>query len=171
MEKPEAALMWLLSRMLRISWNNKTKVDWLTATGVTWSLIRTKWKRQRKYMGHINRGSGMEKLTLSGKNIRHERIRKIYLESVNSWAINFYIRNITSLKYLLKEMSEDTITNVCFRLVSWWSFKINYNLSEQLKNINEMYPMKGIAFRLLLIFMHYSNWTSRSASSKLSADE
>ena len=67
-KKIEAAEMWFIRRMLRISWTEKkTNVNILREGNVQRSLLKTIRKRQREFLGHVCRRRGLEFLPLTGK--------------------------------------------------------------------------------------------------------
>ena len=91
-KKLEAAEMWFLRRMLQISWTEKISNDEVTRrAGVTPSLINTVRRRQMKFVGHVYRKDGIEKIAMTG-NIEGKRSRGrqrlTYFQSLNSWATN-----------------------------------------------------------------------------------
>ena len=87
--KLEAAEMWFLRRLLRISWKEKKSNEVvLKEAGVGRSLIRTIRKRQMQFLGHLNRHKGLEHLALTGKlegKRGRGRPRATYLENLNRW--------------------------------------------------------------------------------------
>jgi len=67
-KKLEAAEMWLYRRMMRISWIKKVSNEKvLQMVKKERSLLRTIRKRQLKFVGHVIRKEGLEKLILEGK--------------------------------------------------------------------------------------------------------
>ena len=67
-KKIEAAEMWFIRRMLRISWTEKkTNVNVLREGNVQRSLLKTIRKRQMEFLGHVCRRRGLEFLSLTGK--------------------------------------------------------------------------------------------------------
>ena len=67
-KKIEAAEMWFIRRMLRISWaEKKTNVNVLREGNVQRSLLKTIRKRQMEFLGHVCRRRGLEFLSLTGK--------------------------------------------------------------------------------------------------------
>ena len=65
--KLEAAEMWLLRRMLRIPWTaRRTNQQVLQMARTSRSLMTTIRKRQLRYLGHVLRGSSLEKHCLLG---------------------------------------------------------------------------------------------------------
>ena len=68
-KKIEAAEMWFIRRMLRISWTEKkpnVNVNVLREGNVQRSLLKTIGKRQMEFLGHVCRRRGLE-LSLTGK--------------------------------------------------------------------------------------------------------
>ena len=64
----EAAEMWFIRRIMRISWTEKKSNDEvMEMAGCKRSLLKTIRKRQLQFFGHINRADGLEKQILSGK--------------------------------------------------------------------------------------------------------
>ena len=116
----EAAEMWFIRRMLRISWRaKKTNEFVLKKAGVKRSLNQTIRKRQMEFVGHLNRHKGLEHLALTGKiNGKRSRgkPRITFLESLNSWATENKMDNISFLR--LSENRDNwhnVITDVCSR--------------------------------------------------------
>ena len=67
-KKIEAAEMWFIRRMLRISWTEKkTNVNVLREGNVQRSLLKTIKKRQMEFLGHVCRRRGLEFLSLTGE--------------------------------------------------------------------------------------------------------
>ena len=116
----EAAEMWFIRRMLRVSWTEKkTNEAVLDDAGVKRSLIKTIRKRQLQFLGHLNRHKGLEHLALTGKiegKRSQGRQRTKYLNSLNKWTTNNGLDNNRFLR-----ISDDReewrvmITDVCFR--------------------------------------------------------
>ena len=112
--------MWFIRRMLRISWRaKKTNEFVLKKAGVKRSLNQTIRKRQMEFLGHLNRHKGLEHLALTGKiNGKRSRGRPriTFLESLNSWATENKMDNISFLR--LSENRDNwhnVITDVCSR--------------------------------------------------------
>nr|CAB3263295.1 uncharacterized protein LOC108950266 [Phallusia mammillata] len=64
----EAAEMWFLRRMMRISWTMKLRNDTvLQRAGTTRQLMRTIVTRQVRFLGHVLRKKQLEHLVLTGK--------------------------------------------------------------------------------------------------------
>ena len=67
-EKLEAVEMWLLRRMMRISWVERvTNEQVLQRAGTKRELKKTIRQRQMKFLGHVMRQEQMENLCLTGK--------------------------------------------------------------------------------------------------------
>jgi len=85
----EAAEMWFLRRILRISWTDKVKnEEVLRRADVTKKLVQTIRKRQLSFLGHVYRKDDLERAVLTGriKGKRDRgRQRLTYLESLNTW--------------------------------------------------------------------------------------
>ena len=119
-KKLEAAEMWFLKRMLRISWTEKISSDEFTRRArVTPSLINTVRMRQMHFVGHVFRKDGIEKTSMTGK-IEGERgrgrQRLTYLQSLTNWATNNQINN-TSLLRMAEDRQDwrDMVADVCNR--------------------------------------------------------
>ena len=119
-KKLEAAEMWFIRRMLRISWTERKSNDAvLDDAGIKRSLIKTIRKRQLQFLGHLNRNKSLEHLVLTGKiegKRSPGRQRTKYLNSLNKWATKNELDNNRFLR-----LSEDRdewramITDVCLR--------------------------------------------------------
>ena len=100
--KLEAAEMWFLRRLLRISWKEKKSNEAvLVEAGVGRSLIKTIRKRQMQFLGHLNRHKGLEHLALTGKiegKRGRGRPRVTYLESLNRWVTGKNQSNVGFLR-------------------------------------------------------------------------
>ena len=88
-KKLEAAEMWYIRKMMRISWTEKrSNESILKEISTERSLIKTIRKRQLEFLGHIYRHKGLEHLTLTrkieGKRSRG-RQRITFVGSLNSW--------------------------------------------------------------------------------------
>ena len=96
-KKLEAAEMWFIRRMLRVSWTEKKTNDAvLDDAGVGRSLIKTIRKRQLQFLGHLNRAKGLEHLVLTGKiegKRSRGRQRTKYLNSLNNWTTKNELNN------------------------------------------------------------------------------
>ena len=85
----EAAEMWYIRRVMRISWTEKkSNKEVMEMAGYKRSLLKTINKRQLQFLGHIGRADGMEKQLLCG-NIcgtkgRGRQLTK-YTDSLNSY--------------------------------------------------------------------------------------
>ena len=67
-KKIEAAEMWFIRQMLRISWTEKKpNVNVLREGNVHRSLLKTIRKRQIAFLGHVCRRRGLVCLSLTGK--------------------------------------------------------------------------------------------------------
>ncbi|GFN91410.1 endonuclease-reverse transcriptase [Plakobranchus ocellatus] len=111
--------MWLIRRMMRISWTEKRSNELvLKEANLERSLIKTIRQRQLEFLGHINRHKGLEPLAITGKiegKRSRGRQRITFIENLKSWAIgkgsnNNFIR-LTENRYEWKNM----IANVCSR--------------------------------------------------------
>ena len=119
-KKLEAAEMWFLRRMLRISWKEKKSNETvLQQSGIRRSLIKTIRRRQLEFLGHINRGRGLEHLALTGRiNGTRDRgcQRLTYLGTLNCWATQ---KQQTNIEFLRVSDDRDAwrsmITDVCLR--------------------------------------------------------
>ena len=64
----KATEMWMLRRMLRISWTERvTNDEVLRRAGYNRSLLLTIRRRQLSFLGHVIRKEGLEELALTGK--------------------------------------------------------------------------------------------------------
>ena len=64
----EAAEMWYLRRIMRISWTEKkSNEEVMEMAGYKRSLLKTIRERQLNFFGHINRADGIEKRLLCGR--------------------------------------------------------------------------------------------------------
>ena len=85
----EAAEMWYIRRILRISWTEKkTNEEVLEMAECTRSLLKVIRQRQLKFFGHVNRSDRLEKKLLCGKiNGRKGRGRQRtkYTDSLSSF--------------------------------------------------------------------------------------
>ena len=112
--------MWFLRRMLRISWKEKKSNETvLQQSGIRRSLIKTIRRRQLEFLGHINRGRGLEHLALTGRiNGTRDRgcQRLTYLGTLNCWATQ---KQQTNMEFLRVSDDRDAwrsmITDVCLR--------------------------------------------------------
>ena len=67
-KKLEAAEMWFIRRMMRISWTEKrSNESILKEINTERSLIKTIRKWQLEFLGHIYRDKGLQHLALTGK--------------------------------------------------------------------------------------------------------
>ena len=85
----EAAEMWFLRTILRISWTERvSNEDVLRRADVEKKLIKLVRKRQLSFLGHIYRKDDLERAVLTGKiegKRDRGRQRLTYLESLNTW--------------------------------------------------------------------------------------
>ena len=64
----EAAEMWYIKRIMRISWiEKKSNKKVMEMAGYKRSLLNTIRKRQLQFFGHINRADGLQKQIFRGK--------------------------------------------------------------------------------------------------------
>ena len=119
-KKIEAAEMWFIRRMLRISWaEKKTNVNVLREGNVQRSLLKTIRKRQMEFLGHVCRRRGLEFLSLTGK-VEGKRDRGkqriTFLDSLCNSATGGQSKGLNFLK-----LSDDRnvwrgmVANVCSR--------------------------------------------------------
>ena len=84
-----ATEMWLLHKMLRISYVDKTRnEEVLERAGTTRSLVKEARERQAVFSGHVMRGKELEHLVTTGKTDRKRsrgRQREKILDSVTVW--------------------------------------------------------------------------------------
>jgi len=90
MEKQiEAAEMWFLRRMLRISWTERmSNQEVLEKARTERFIIKLIRKRQLEFLGHIMRKGELENLSVTAKiNGRHDRGRQrlTYIASLSKW--------------------------------------------------------------------------------------
>ena len=72
-KKLEAAEMWFLRRILRISWKEKrSNQEVLEMANAERTLIKTIRRRQMKFMGHVYMKGGIEHLSLTGNCSKKE---------------------------------------------------------------------------------------------------
>ena len=84
----EAAEMWYIRRIMRISWTEKKTKEVMEMAGYKRSLLKTIRKRQLQFFWHINRADGLEKQILSGKicgTKSRGRQRKKYTDILNNF--------------------------------------------------------------------------------------
>ena len=119
-KKIEAAEMWFIRRMLRISWTEKKpNVNVLREGNVQRSLLKTIRKRQMEFLGHLCRRRGLEFLSLTvkveGKRDRGKQ-RITFLDSLCNSATDGQSKGLNFLK-----LSDDRdvwrcmAANVCSR--------------------------------------------------------
>ena len=111
--KIEAAEMWFLRRMLRISWTeHKTNEEVLNTANTSRSIIRTIRCRQMEFLGHFVRHHHVEiegKITLVKSKEEEDgrgRQKITYLQSLNKWATN-------------NTLSCNELIHVCNNRVAW----------------------------------------------------
>ena len=87
-EKFEAAELWFLRRMIKISWMKRmSNESVLNMAGTTRSLLVTIRKRHLNFIGHVARKNGLEKLAIEGRIKRRRargRQRTPFMESLTS---------------------------------------------------------------------------------------
>ena len=79
----EAAEMWFLRRMLRISWIDKvSNEEVLRKARVKRNLMKVIRKKQMQFLGHAMRSKGMQNLMLTGKIEENQRktTTKVYYQ-------------------------------------------------------------------------------------------
>ena len=85
----EAAEMWFLRRMMRISWTERmTNKEVLERAGIKRFLLKAIRKRQLEFLGHVMRKEGLENLSVTGKiNGKRSRGRQrlTYIASISRW--------------------------------------------------------------------------------------
>jgi len=116
----EAAEMWFIRRILKISWmERKSNEEVLAMSGYKRTLLTTIRKRQLKFFGHLNRADGLEKRLLCGKisGVRSRgKQRMKYTDSLN----NFTTKKQSSINDLIRKASDrdewkSMIADVCSR--------------------------------------------------------
>jgi len=122
----EAAEMWFLRRMFRVSWTDHVANEAvLRKAGREKSLLKCIRKRQMQFLGHIMRKDGLENLTITGKiegKRSRGRQRITYLESLSKWIasqIPESERNEASKQELLKRTRDRNL----------WTTTITYVLT------------------------------------------
>ena len=119
-KKLEAAEMWFIRRVMRISWTEKkSNESVLKEANLERSLIKTLRQRQLQFLGHICRHKGYEHLAITGKiDGKRDRGRQriTFMKSLNSW-----VSKCDSNNDLLKMTDNRSewrvmIANVCSRL-------------------------------------------------------
>ena len=117
--KLEAAEMWFLRRMMRISWTEKkSNESVLREANLERSLIKTIRERQLKFLGHICRHKGLEHLAITGKiegKRSRGRQRITFLDSLSAWVGqlggNNNLLGLTEDRFEWRTM----VANVCSR--------------------------------------------------------
>ena len=121
----EAAEMWFIRRMLRISWTEKkTNVNVLREGNVQRSLLKTIRKRQTEFLGHVCRRRGLEFLSLTGK-VEGKRDRGkqriTFLDSLCNSATGGQSKGLNFLKLSDdRDVWRGMVANVCSRSGTWW---------------------------------------------------
>ena len=109
----EAAEMWYIRRIMRISWTEKkSNEEAMEMAGYERPLLKTIRKRQLQFVGHINRADGLEKQILSRKICgikRRGRQRTKYTDSLN----NFETRKNLPTMSLPAELTTERIARPC----------------------------------------------------------
>ena len=119
-KKIEAAEMWFIRRMLRISWaEKKTNVNVLREGNVQRSLFKTIRKRQMEFLGHVCRRRGLEFLSLTGK-VEGKRDRGkqriTFLDSLCNSATGGQSKGLNFLKLSDdRDVWRGMVANVCSR--------------------------------------------------------
>ena len=105
-KKIEAAAIWFIRRMLRISWTEKKpNVNVLREGNVQRSLLKTIRKRQMEFLGHVCRRRGLEFLSLTGKvEGKRDRGKQNILDSLCNSATGGQSRGLDFLSCLMTEM-------------------------------------------------------------------
>ena len=124
-KKIEAAEMWFIRRMLRISWTEKKpNVNVLREGNVQRSLLKTIRKRLMEFLGHVCIRRGLEFLSLTGKvegKRDRDKQRITFLDSLCNSATGGQSKGLNFLK-----LSDDRdawrgmAANVCSRSGTWW---------------------------------------------------
>ena len=119
-KKIEAAEMWFIRRMLRISWKEKKpNVNVLREGNVQRSLLKTIRKRQMEFLGHVCRRRGLEFLSLTGK-VEGKRDRGkqriTFLDSLCNSATGGQSKSLNFLKLSdYRDVWRGMAANVCSR--------------------------------------------------------
>ena len=119
-KKIEAAEMWFIRRILRISWTEKkTNVNVLREGNVQRSLLKTIRKRQMEFLGHVCRRRGVEFLSLTGK-VEGKRDRGkqriTFLDSLCNSATGGQSKGLNFLKLSDdRDVWRGMVANVCSR--------------------------------------------------------
>ena len=119
-KKIEAAEMWFIRRMLRISWTEKeTNVNVLREGNIQRSLLKTIRKRQMEFLGHVCRRRGLEFLSLTGK-VEGKRDRGkqriTFLDSLCNSATGGQSKGLNFLKLSDdRDVWRGMVANVCSR--------------------------------------------------------
>ena len=122
-KKIEAAEMWFIRQMLRISWTEKKpNVNVLREGNVQRSLLKTIRKRQMEFLGHVCRCRVLEFLSLTGKvegkcNTGKQRIT--FLDSLCNSATGGQSKGLNFLKLSDdRDVWRGMAANVCSRSVT-----------------------------------------------------
>ena len=118
--KLEAAEMWYLRRIMKISWTErKSNEDIMETVQYKRSLVKTIRKRQLEFLGHICRKNGIEKQMLCGKiEGRRSRGRQqtAYIESLNKYTTRNSISNAELIRRTNdREAWRAMVVDVCSR--------------------------------------------------------
>ena len=119
-KKIEAAEMWFIRRMLKISWTEKKpNVNILREGNVQRSLLKTIRKRQMEFLGHVCRRRGLELLSLTrkveGKRDRGKQ-RITFLDSLCNSATGGQSKGLNFLKLSDdRDVWRGMAANVCSR--------------------------------------------------------
>ncbi|GFN85963.1 endonuclease-reverse transcriptase [Plakobranchus ocellatus] len=111
--------MWLISRMMRISWTEENSNELVQKeANLERSLIKTIKQRQLQFLGHICRDKGLEHLAITGKiegKRSRGRQRITFIENFKSWAISKSSNN--NFIRLIEDRYEwrNKIANICSR--------------------------------------------------------
>ena len=121
----EAAEMWFIRRMLRISWTEKKpNVNVLREGNVQRSLLKTIRKRQMEFLGYVCRRRGLEFLSLTGK-VEGKRDRGkqriTFLDCLCNSATGRQSKGLNFLKLSDdRDVWRGMAANVCSRSGTWW---------------------------------------------------
>ena len=117
--KLEAAEMWFIRRMLRVSWTDKkTNEAVLKEANLERSLMKTLRQRQLKFLGHVCRHKGLEHLAITGKiegKRSRGRQRITFIESLNSRSANMDNDNLFLRLTESRSGWRTMVANVCSR--------------------------------------------------------
>ncbi|GFS21909.1 endonuclease-reverse transcriptase [Elysia marginata] len=121
-KKIEAAEMWFIRRILKVSWKDKkTNDEVLDMANTGRSLNSTIRRRHMKFTGHIYRARGIEHLAMTGKingKKSRGRQRTTYVDSLNTWA-NLEQHTITRSQFMRssceRQIWKTMTVNACSR--------------------------------------------------------